>query len=250
MSKIKSSFDIEQMRVAGRTAAEIVEALRPMVVPGVSAAVIDAEAFRLCGERGVEPAFLGYQGFPNSVCISVNDEVVHGIPSPRKVFQEGDLVKLDFGVKYRGYYSDHCRTFGVGKIAPVHEKLIAVGEQATLNAVALVQEGNRIGDLSHAMQSTAEQAGFSIVRTYIGHGIGKKLHEEPEVPAFGEAGTGPFLQENMVICVECQVCEKGYEIVHDRDGWTSRTKDGGYVVMFEHMVRVTQEGPDILTSLK
>ncbi len=237
------------MRIAGRAAAEIVETLSRSVQPGVSAAQIDQQAAQLCAEHGVEPAFLGYQGFPNSICISVNDEVVHGIPYASKVFGEGDLVKLDFGVKYRGYYSDHCRTIGVGKLTPIHQKLIHAGEQATLNAVKLVKTGNRIGDISHAMQSTAEEAGFSVVRTYIGHGIGKKLHEEPEVPAFGEPGTGPHLQTNMVICVECQVCEKGYEIIHERDGWTSRTKDGGYVVMFEHMVRVTDEGPEVMTLI-
>jgi methionyl aminopeptidase len=249
VSKIKSTYDLEQMRVAGRVAAEIIEALGKLVQPGVSAAKLDEEAAKLCERHGVEPAFLGYQGFPNSICISVNDEVVHGIPYASKVFAEGDLVKLDFGVKYRGYYSDHCRTFGVGKLTPVHQKLLAVGEAATLNAVKLVKTGNRIGDVSHEEQATAEAAGFSVVRTYIGHGIGKKLHEEPEVPAFGEPGTGPHLQENMVICVECQVCEKGYEIIHERDGWTSRTKDGGYVVMFEHMVRVTDDGPEVLTMV-
>lgn len=237
------------MRIAGRLAAQIVQELSTLVKPGVSAAEVDKRAAQLCAENGVEPAFLGYQGFPNSICISVNDEVVHGIPYQSKVFAPGDLVKLDFGVKYRGYYSDHCRTFGVGQLTPVHQRLIAVGEQATLNAIKLAKSGNRIGDVSFAMQSTAEAAGFSVVRTYIGHGIGKRLHEEPEVPAFGEPGTGPFLQANMVICVECQVCEKGYEINHERDGWTSRTKDGGYVVMFEHMVRITDDGPEILTQL-
>lgn len=249
MAKTKSKFDIDQMRIAGEIAARIVERLSHELKPGVSAGDLNRLSAEMCREYGVEPAFLGYQDFQYNICIAVNDEVVHGIPYDTKVFQDGDLVKLDFGVKYRGYYSDHCRTFSIGKVSELHQKLMIVGEQATLNAVALCKTGNRIGDISHAMQSTAENAGFSVVKMYIGHGIGKKLHEDPEVPAFGQAGTGPTLQEGMVICVECQVCEKKADITHDRDGWTSRTKDGGYVVMFEHMVHITSQGPDVLTQL-
>jgi len=249
MAKTKSKFDIEQLRIAGGIAAQIVERLSHELKTGVSAGDLNRMSGELCREYGVEPAFYGYQGYEYNICIAVNDEVVHAIPYDTKVFQDGDLVKLDFGVKYRGYYSDHCRTFAIGSLSSLHKKLLQAGEDATMNAVALCKAGNRIGDLSHAMQSAAETAGFSVVRMYIGHGIGKKLHEEPEVPAFGEAGTGPILQEGMVICVECQVCEKKADITHDRDGWTSRTKDGGYVVMFEHMVNVTSHGPDVLTLL-
>ncbi len=249
MAKTKSHFDLEQLRKAGQMAAEIVERLSQEVLPGVSAGAIDRLAGDLCREYGVEPAFLGYQGYAYNICIAVNDEVVHAIPYEDKIFSEGDLVKLDFGVKYNGYFSDHCRTFAVGNISSLHEELLQAGKAATMNAVALCKTGNRIGDLSYAMQSTAEAAGFSVVKMYIGHGIGKKLHEEPEVPAYGNPGTGPILQQGMVLCVECQVCEKQADVVHDRDGWTSRTKDGGYVVMFEHMVHVTDDGPEILTLL-
>lgn len=249
MSRRKSNFDIEQLRISGRIAAEIVERLSHEVKAGVSAAEIDVMAADLCKEYGVAAAFYGYDGFPASICISVNDEVVHAIPHAQKIFADGDVVKLDFGVIYRGYYSDHCRTFPVGTLSPRRQELLKVGEAATNNAVALCRAGNRVGDLSHAMQSTAENSGFSVVRMYIGHGIGKRLHEEPEIPAFGEPGMGPELQTNMVVCVECQVCEGSGEVKHDRDGWTSRTKDGGYAVMFEHMVRITEEGPDILTAL-
>jgi methionyl aminopeptidase len=249
MAKTKSKFDIEQLRRAGEIAAQIVERLSQELKPGVSAGELNRMSGELCKEYGVEPAFFGYQDYKYFICIAVNDEVVHAIPYDTKIFQEGDLVKLDFGVKYRGYYSDHCRTFAVGSVNEIHERLLKVGEEATMNAVALCKTGNRIGDLSYAMQSTAEKAGFSVVKMYIGHGIGKKLHEDPEVPAFGQPGTGPMLQEGMVICVECQVCEKKADITHDRDGWTSRTKDGGYVVMFEHMVSITEQGPDILTLL-
>lgn len=249
MSRIKSKFDIDQLRIAGRIAAEIVEALSHELHEGVSALDIDARAAQLCREHGVEAAFLGYDGYPNSICIAVNDEVVHAIPHAEKIFRDGDVVKLDFGVKYRGYYSDHCRTFAIGKLSDVHQRLIKAGQEATDNAVALCRAGTHIGDVSHAMEATAEAAGFDVVRMYIGHGIGKRLHEEPEVPAFGKPGSGVVLQENMVICVECQVCEHSGDVKHDRDGWTSRTKDGGYAVMFEHMVRVTADGPDVLTKL-
>ncbi len=247
MARIKSNFDLEQLRTAGRIAAEIVETLSHELEEGVSAAQIDAHAAQLCQEYGVEAAFLGYEGFPNSICIAVNDEVVHAIPHAQKVFRDGDLVKLDFGVKYRGYYSDHCRTFAIGSLSDRHAELLKAGEEAVMNAVAQCRTGNRVGDVSYAMQSTAENVGFDVVRMYIGHGIGKRLHEEPEVPAFGTPGTGPVLQQNMVICVECQVCEFSADVKHDRDGWTSRTKDGGMAVMFEHMVRITDQGPDILT---
>ena len=249
MSKIKSQYDVQQMRISGRIAAEIVQQLSTELRVGQSAGEVDQRARELCAQNGVKPAFLGYQGFSGAICISVNDEVVHGIPYDTKIFAEADLIKLDFGVIYNGYYSDHCRTFPVGKITDQQKQLLAAGEAATLNAVSLAKVGNRIGDLSHAMQSTAESAGFSVVRSYVGHGIGKKLHEEPEVPAFGEPSTGPFLQENMIICIECQVCEGSAEIIHDKDGWTSRTKDGEDCVMFEHMVRITVGEPEVLTAL-
>ncbi|MCD8484643.1 type I methionyl aminopeptidase [Candidatus Woesebacteria bacterium] len=236
------------MRYAAHVTAEIVATLGSMVKPGVSAGDLERTAAELCQQHGVTPAFKEVPGYSYGTCISVNDEVVHSIPYDSKVFAEGDLVSIDFGVKFNGYYSDHCRTFAVGAVSPEHRRLMEVGEAATANAVKLAVAGNRVGDLSHAMQSTAEEAGFSIVTTYVGHGIGRKLHEQPEIPAFGTPGTGPFLKENMVICVECQVCEKDAKLVHERDGWTTRTKDGGYAVMFESMVRVGKKAPEVLSK--
>lgn len=249
MGMVKSGYDIEQLRHAGRITAEIVAELGSMVQPGNNAGELEERAQELCREHGVTPAFQGYQGYKYGTCIGVNEEVVHAIPYRSKVFQEGDLVKIDFGVRYNGYYSDHCRTFAAGTLQPVHQELLDVGEAATANAVALARAGNTIGDLSHAMQSTAEEAGFSIVRTFIGHGIGKKLHEPPEIPAFGEQNSGLKLRSNMVLCIECQVCERSAELVHDRDGWTTRTKDGGYSVMFESMTLVTDERPEVLSRV-
>lgn len=250
MARTKSQYDIQQLRHAAHIAARVVDALGALVQPGVSAAELEAKAREICQEEGVVSSFYQYEGYPYYTCISVNDEVLHAMPHESKVFQEGDLVKVDFGVKYNGYCSDHCRTFAAGKISEAHARLLQVGEAATANAVRLVKAGGRIGDLGHAMQSTAEDAGFSIVKMYVGHGIGKKLHEPPEVPAFGTAGTGEVLQENMVICVECQVCEKSEDLEQDRDGWTVRTRDGGYSVMFESMVLVTKHGVEILSQVQ
>lgn len=245
---VKNQFELTQLRESGRIAAVIVDELGKMIKPGVSAGDVELRAQELCLEFGVIPSFMGHEGYRWATCISVSDEVVHGIPYPQKIFREGDLVKVDFGCIYNGYRSDHCRTFAAGELSPIHQKLLLVGEQATMNAVKLAKAGNRVGDLSHAMESTAESNNFSVVEMYIGHGIGKKMHEPPEIPSFGEAGTGMVLQENMVICIECQVCEKGNQVSHDRDGWTARTKDGGYSVMFEQMVRVTKDGPEIFSA--
>lgn len=247
MGKRKNNFELEQLRTAGRITAEIVEQLGAMVKVGVSAGELDRRAWELCKQYGVEPTFYGYQGYKFATCIGVNQEVVHSVPYDHKVFADGDLVKVDFGVMYNGYCADHCRTFGVGTLSDVHQRLIETGKAATDNAVAQAKAGNRIGDLSYAMQSTAENAGFSVVKTYIGHGIGKKMHEQPEIPAFGQPGTGETLQEGMVLCIECQVCEKGSDLVMDRDGWTTRTRDGGYAVMFEQMVHVTANGPEVFS---
>ncbi len=247
MGQVKNEFELKQLRYAGHVTAQIVAELGSMIAVGVSAGDLERRAWELCKEHGVTPCFIDVPGYKYATCISVNDEVVHSIPYDTKIFGEGDLVKIDFGVKFNGFYSDHCRTFAVGNISPVHARLLEAGEAATANAVKLAVDGGRIGDLSFAMQATAEDAGFSVVTTYVGHGIGKKLHESPEIPAIGEPGTGAFLKENMVICVECQVCEKSAQLVHERDGWTTRTKDGGYSVMFESMVRVGKKAPEILS---
>lgn len=248
MGMRKNRYDIDQLRRSGLIAAEIVDALGKMVAPGVSAQDLEERARELCREHGVQSSFFGYQGYKYFTCISVNEEVVHAIPYASKMFADGDLVKVDFGVVYNGYYSDHCRTFAAGKPSADHQKLLDAGKAATDNAVKMVKAGNRIGDLAYAMQSTAEEQGFSVVRSYVGHGIGKKLHEAPEIPAFGRPGTGQVLQEDMVLCVECQVVEGSDALEHDRDGWTTRTKDGGWAVMFEQMVRVTASGVEIFTQ--
>lgn len=250
MARKNSSYDLQQLTRLAVITAEIVEELGQLVVAGNNAAQLEDRAQQLCQQQGVQPAFQGYQGYQYALCLSVNDEVVHALPTADKVFNEGDVVSIDFGVTSKGYYSDHCRTFGVGQLSEVHQHLLATGRQAVERAIAKVKSGVRIGDLSHQMESTAVENGFSIVTNYVGHGIGKKLHESPEIPAFGQSGTGPKLEKNMVVCVECQVCEGSSALIHDRDGWTARTQDGGYAVMFEHMVQVLDQGSKILTKLK
>lgn len=249
MSRRKSQYDLQQMRLAAQITAHIVAELGDMAKPGVSTMELEEHARRRCQEEGVSPAFLGYEGYDYALCTSVNDEVVHALPGKQKVLQDGDVVSIDFGVVRNGYYSDHCQTFGVGQLSPEHARLLEVGRQAVENAIQRVATGTRMGDVSHAMEQTAQDAGFSIVTHYVGHGIGKTLHESPEVPAFGVPGTGEKLERDMVICVECQVCEGSSQLKHDRDGWTARTVDGGYSVMFEHMVHVTDQGPDVMTRL-
>lgn len=247
MGMIKNSFEIEQLRRAGHLSGMIVAELGKMVRPGVSAADIDTRAWELCRQHGVEPTFYGYEGYEYATCVSVNDEVVHSLPTADKVFAAGDVIKIDFGARYNGYCADHCRTFAVGKLSAERARLLEVGKAATFNAVKQARAGKHIGDISWQMQRTAQEAGFDVVKMYVGHGIGKKMHEQPEVPAFGKPGTGPILQENMVICVECQVVEGSDQILHEKDGWTTRTKDGGWAVMFEQMIRITSGEPEILS---
>ncbi len=248
MGKVKNSFEIEQLRTAGKITAQILSQLSELMKPGVSAKEVDDRAWELCRENGVEPTFYGYQGYEYATCVSVNDEVVHSIPNAEKIFQNGDVVKIDFGARYNGYCADHCRTFGIGSLSAEKQRLLEVGKSATFRAVEKAVAGNTIGDVSWEMQRTAQEAGFDVVKMYVGHGIGKKMHEPPEIPAFGKPGTGEVLQENMVICVECQVVEGSDQVVHDEDGWTARTKDGGWAVMFEQMIRVTSGAPEVLTS--
>lgn len=250
MARTNSKYDLAQLERLASITAAIVEELGQMVVPGVSADQLEQRAQELCRENGVKPSFQGYMGYQYALCLSVNDEVVHAFPTPDKVFQEGDVVSVDFGVTSKGYNSDHCRTFAVGKLSDVHQRLLKTGEEAVLKAITKARAGHHIGDVSNVMETTAKEAGFDIVTNYVGHGIGKKLHESPEIPAFGNPGTGPKFQKDSVVCIECQVTEGSSALKHDRDGWTARTKDGGYAVMFEHMVQITDGNPRILTQLK
>lgn len=245
MIHLKAPEEIEIMDRANRIVHTILDRLGEELAPGVVLRDLDRLAESLTKEMGGKPAFKGYGGFPASVCISVNDEVVHGIPGPR-VIQPGDLVSLDFGVIVDGYYGDAARTFPVGDVDPEGVRLLTVTRTSLEKGVEQVRIGSRVSDVSHAVQEYAEGHGYSVVRDYVGHGIGRALHEEPQVPNFGEPGRGPRLQEGMVLAIEPMINEGGHGVTVDEDGWTVRTADGKRSAHFEYSVAVTANGPRIL----
>ncbi len=249
--KIKSSEELEIIREATRISTEIMHELRLNVAPGVSAAEIDRLAGELCKKAGVIPAFKnqpGYVPFPGNLCVCVNEEVLHAVPKEERIFEKGDLVKIDFGVIYNNFYTDHCTTVAVSELLPEDEKLMKVGKFAVESAVKKVKNGVKVGDLGHTMQTITEMAGFNVLKDYVGHGIGRSLHEYPQIPAFGTIGQGAELKTGMVICVEAQVVKGKEDVYVTEDKWTVATKDGEKAVMFEYMVAVTDEGSEVLTK--
>jgi methionyl aminopeptidase len=235
------------MHAANVLVADVLVALRDMAQPGVTTSELDALSERLIRDAGAIPAFKGYRGYPASLCISVNDEVVHGIPSPKRRLREGDIVSLDIGARLDGYFGDSALTVGVGRISDQAAELLRVTEEALHQAIGAVRVGARLSDLGHAVQSLVERHGFSVVRDFVGHGIGTALHEEPQIPNYGEPGRGPRLAEGMVLAIEPMVNagKAGVKILDD--GWTAVTKDGSLSAHFEHTVAVTAEGAWILT---
>jgi methionyl aminopeptidase len=235
------------MREAGRIVAETLQRLRERVRPGVSTADLDAVAYETVTKRGAMPAFLGYRGYPASLCASINDEIVHGIPRSDRILQEGDIVSLDFGSIYQGYYGDSAITVPVGKVSPEVERLLKVTEEALHKGLAQVRAGKHLTDIGAAIEAHAKAAGFSVVRKYVGHGIGRAMHEKPEVPNFGPGGRGPVLRPGLVLAIEPMVNTGTYETLELADGWTVVTADRGLSAHFEHTVAVTEGEPRILT---
>lgn len=244
----KSPAEIEKLRRSGHIAREILEEMRMLVRPAVRTLDLEEYADKRIRQFGVKPAFKGYRGYPCCLCVSINDEVVHGIPSKR-VLREGDIVSLDMGVIAGGYYGDSALTVPVGEISDSLQRLLRVTEESLLLAIERARAGNRLGDVSAAVQQHAEEAGYSIVKEFVGHGIGRALHEDPQVPNFGEAGRGPVLKEGMVFAIEPMVNAGTNEIRVLDDRWTAVTADGACSAHFEHMVAVTRNGPDVLTRL-
>ncbi len=240
------------MRRANVVVAEVLQALKGRVTPGVTTLELDALAEEITLEKNAIPAFKGYSVagriFPRCLCVSINEEIVHGIPSNRPL-RDGDIVGLDYGVIYDGFYGDSAVTVGVGKVSEEAARLMAVTEQALYKGIEQLHAGKRLGDLGFAVQQTAESAGYSVVRAFVGHGIGKKLHEEPPVPNYGEPDRGVRLREGMVLAIEPMVNAGGYEVEIKEDGWTAVTKDGSLAAHFEHSVAVTKNGPVILSKL-
>jgi len=235
------------MRDAGRIVCEILDELQRSVAPGVSTWDLDRLAESLIYKKGAKPAFKGYLGFPCCLCASVNYEVVHGIPSKKRKLEAGDLIKLDFGVVFKGYYGDSARTIAVGKVTAEAEALIETTRESLEHGIRAVVDGNRIGDIGHAVQSVVEPRGFSVVRDFVGHGIGKRLHEQPQIPNFGQPGTGMKLREGMVLAIEPMVNAGTFHVEMLEDEWTAVTLDRRLSAHFEHTVVVTGNGPEVLT---
>ncbi|MHB9074442.1 MAG: type I methionyl aminopeptidase [Desulfobaccales bacterium] len=248
MILLKSLQEIAKMEKANRIVAEILEGVKEKVKPGVETRELDEAAEEMCRQRQVQPAFKGYRGYPGSICVSVNEEVVHGIPGSRK-FKAGDLVSLDFGVKYDGYYGDAAITVPVGEVDPKALALMEATEKSLYAGISQVKAGNRLSDISHAVQEVVEGAGFGVIREFVGHGIGRSLHEDPQIPNYGPPGRGPTLQVGMTLAIEPMTSLGSWRVRILKDGWTAVTQDGSYAAHFEHSVALTENGVLILSRL-
>ena len=236
------------MRVANQFVAKILAELEAAVAPGVTTADLDALAERLTRDGGAEPAFKGYRGYPATLCASINQEVVHGIPSRTRTLVAGDIVSLDMGVKLGGFYGDSAVTVPVGEIPEATQELLRVTRDALGRGIAQAKVGGRLSDIGHAVQECVEAHGFSVIREFVGHGIGERLHEEPQIPNYGQPGHGPRLAEGMVLAIEPMVAMGKPDVRVLRDGWTAVTKDGSLAAHFEHTIALTASGPLVLTA--
>lgn len=248
--ELKGVQELSAMRDGGAIVAAILDMLSKTAKVGVSTLELDRLAHDQLIKRGAKPAFLGYHGFPHSLCVSINSEVVHGIPSAKRKLKDGDLVSLDFGCTVRGYFADAALTVGVGKVAPAAQRLMDVTRESLEKAITAMKPEARLGDVSSAVQEHAEAAGFSVVRDFVGHGIGRALHEDPPVPNYGKAGTGMRLSPGLVLAIEPMVNMGGPEVKTLEDGWTAVTKDGSLSAHFEHTIAVTKDGREVLTRLQ
>jgi len=246
---LKSGREIDLMRRGGQILADVMEMLRGFVKPGLSTLEIDEEVETFIVGRGAKPAFKGYRGFPATVCISINEEIVHGIPSAHRRLKEGDIVGLDLGCIVEGYYADCAFTMAIGEIPARVQELLEVTRQSLELAIVQCRPGQRLSDVSNAVQRHVEAHGFGVVRAFVGHGIGRNLHEDPQIPNFGEPGHGPQLKPGMVLAIEPMVTMGSFDVKILDDGWTAVTKDGSLAAHFEHTIAVTDNGPDVLTSL-
>lgn len=249
MIVLKTARELKLMREAGRISAMALKLVGEAVEPGVSTYELDKIAFDYIKSQGATPGFLNYNGFPASACISINNEVIHGIPSKKRIVQAGDIVSVDLGAVFEGYNGDNAATFASGDISPDARRLLETTEQSLYEGINAVKRGGRIGDIGSAVQRYVEARGYSVVRDFVGHGVGASLHESPEVPNFGKEGHGVRLMPGMTIAIEPMVNQKGYEVNTLSDGWTVVTKDEGLSAHFEHTVAVTDDGPVILTKI-
>jgi methionyl aminopeptidase len=246
--ELKSAREIGLMRTGGHILADVMDRLRDTVKPGMSTGEIDEDVEAFIRSKGAVPAFKGYRGFPATVCVSINEEVVHGIPSAHRRIEEGDIVGLDLGCIVEGYYADCAFTLAIGDVPPKVQHLLDVTRESLDAAIAECRSGRRLSDVSHAVQSHVERNGFSVVRAFVGHGIGRALHEDPQIPNFGDPGRGPQLRPGMVLAVEPMVTMGSWEVKVLDDGWTAVTRDGSLAAHFEHTIAITETGPEVLTS--
>ncbi len=244
---IKTSTEIEKMRASGRILREVHNAIRPVVRPGATTMDLEAAAAAKIAELGVLAAFKGYHGYPAALCTSVNEEVVHGIPNAKRVLKDGDIVSIDCGVILDGFYSDAAVTYAVGTATELTRRLLETTEASLHAAIQQARVGGRLGDISAAVQEICEAEGFGVVRDFVGHGIGRSMHEDPQVPNFGPPGKGPRLKAGMVLAIEPMINAGKPEVKVLKDGWTAVTVDGSYSAHFEHTVAITKDGPVVLT---
>jgi len=243
----KTEDELRRLRASGGIVGLVLRELRPLVKAGARTADLDAYAERRTRELGAKPAFKGYRGYPATLCVSVNEEIIHGLPSPR-VLREGDVVSIDFGVLYDGFYGDAARTYAVGEVGPVARNLIRTAEASFRRGVERMVEGNRVSDISAAVQSSVEAQGFSVIRSFVGHGIGQALHEEPQVPNFGFPGRGPKIRRGLVLAIEPMIAAGDWEVEILSDGWTAVTRDRSLAAHYEETVALTARGTEILSA--
>ena len=250
MIYLKTDEEIELMREANQLVGKTLGEVAKHIVPGVSTLQLDKIAEEFIRDNGAVPAFLGYGGFPNSICASVNDQVVHGIPSSKMILKEGDVISVDCGTILNGFVGDSASTFCVGEVVPEVKKLLKATKDSLYLGIQCAVEGHRLGDISNAIQTYCESQGYSVVRELVGHGIGRKMHEEPEVPNYGRRGCGPLLRNGMCICIEPMINMGSKNVAFEKDGWTVRTKDRKPSAHFEHCIAIRPDGPQILSSFK
>ncbi len=244
---IKTPQEIEKMRISGRALRQVHNAIAPHVVAGASTMDLEEIAVSKIVELGAIPAFKGYHGYPSALCTSINEEVVHGMPNSKRILKEGDILSIDCGVIIDGFYSDAAVTYPIGAVSPKNRKLLDVTQVSLEQAIQQCQVGGRLGDISAAVQQLCEAEGFGVVREFVGHGIGRAMHEDPQVPNFGDPGKGPRLKAGMVLAIEPMINAGGPEVRVLKDGWTAVTIDGSYSAHFEHTVAITKDGPQVMT---
>lgn len=247
MIVIKNKLAIKKMEIAGHHLADIFDIIKDMLVPGVTTLVINDRITELLKEKTLKSCTVGYMGYKHASCISVNEDVVHGVPSAHKIIQKGDIVKIDISASWKGYCADMARTFLIGNVDDTIKKLAAVAQSALDEGIKKAVVGNRVGDISYAIQQEVEKHGFGIVRDFAGHGIGKQLHEDPEILNYGKPGQGPVLRAGMTIAIEPMITQGDYKVYIAEDGWTVKTKDKSYAAHVEDTIAVTDRGPQILT---